>query len=489
MKKDEKDMFVKETRIGNLSWPFIRHKILISKPSNKDVFEWLFLSLVLLTNANNNREKETCGSSVINEVKFLMKTEFNGLIDNQTVDRVAENVSKKYVRDSSLTKEALLYSSEFETVFTDDFEIRYIFQDSLTKEILPWFYSEEGLIDTDLPRTDRKTEIISIESLNESLKDVDLSNKAVMNASRQYRNIRRFGRRGSGYEEYDNIEDVNDVPLETDSGDIKFSSRVLETDVEYLNVPVDLVNNKICLRSPFIEATNYWMEGIYVKARNVCKKFDDYAKKHFDIHIKNEDEKRKIIRTYEESGGKSPISDDLSELYRLIEGYDDDELRLVVFNMDGFYRIKDRTFFLNCGFLLEMIVFKINYAGKTIFTNRKMGYNRYCERLMEKLGDAEGYYPLLKDEMYYRWKKRMKYDDWNKKFAFKPDLVEVILETDMTQSPLFKKKSISNMTYMYKLRNMVAHNDVKSRYLKPEKKHIEYMEDIIRLFNDVYGRA
>ena len=154
-------------KVCTIAWPFVRYEALIPEQIKGDLFVWLYLSLFTYKNEQNNLAKNSYSLAVKEEVKKILADKFGKIIDAQTLDKIIANAEKDYVvmddERSSLKAEVFGFLETYEELFSDKLQLRYIFQDGITGEVVPDFSDsfdldkkEAGKKDVDKKFTENK---------------------------------------------------------------------------------------------------------------------------------------------------------------------------------------------------------------------------------------------------------------------------------------------------------------------------------------------
>jgi hypothetical protein len=142
-------------RLNEISvfWPFAKYDVLIPKEIQTDVFVWLFLSLVMYENDIGHKDRLSFGQESIDGARALIRSKFGSTIDHETLAKIEGNVRKGFVvtaKDQGgksgeyLKDESLTFVDTFQDLFSDLVQVKPLYQDLVTGEVLPYF-SEYGI--------------------------------------------------------------------------------------------------------------------------------------------------------------------------------------------------------------------------------------------------------------------------------------------------------------------------------------------------------
>ena len=461
--------------VGKLVWPFFRYKALIPEQIGGDLFVWLYLSLVIFDNQGRNLPDNNYDDEVKQNVQKILNEKFSAVIDAQTMEKIINNAERDFVvkvtnksggKSLQLKDDTFSFINTYENLFSDKLDVKYIYQDAITGEVLPFFGDTSGLEDS---RDDS-------EFIKPRPGVKEPSKKAVKKAYEQYIKIKK-------HNEADPIDEIEFVDeyfdedeqtyLDDDVEEITFNEEKKELkslrnynvvflkdqkSLFNLDVPLYVMDNEIVARSPFEKNTNQWMDKCLKKGRNISDDLDGKLKDVESVCIVEE----KKIESFIE-GHKKDFASSLKvfqTLYRMIDGLNDNRLRDYVIKLDSMFTQQNELFYFYCGKYLERLVKKINYNKSDANIRSNTDYETFCRELDSKLQYKNVEYNFVKSiNIYNDWKK--KYTRWvGREFAsFKADVADILLRTDITNSQLLYPSFIDDLFNLYSLRSTVDHDD------------------------------
>ena len=143
--------------VDNIVWPFYRYSALIPKQIGADLFVWLYLSLVILQNQQKGLQKDSYTDEVKKEVELIMLEKFSSVIDGQTFDKIRANAERDFTVSTRLKEETFSFVDTYESLFSDKLDVKYIYQDAITGEVVPFFGDTAHIDDSDRRENSLKT--------------------------------------------------------------------------------------------------------------------------------------------------------------------------------------------------------------------------------------------------------------------------------------------------------------------------------------------
>jgi len=129
--------------------------------------------------------------------------------------------------------------------------------------------------------------------------------------------------------------------------------------------------------------------------------------------------------------------------------------------LDSKFNEGDIECYLYEGKILEYIVNKIQYSNKsTAVQRRNTNFQAFCSEIDHKCKD--------KGIKYQKLKSKHIYDDWTKKYtrkdgkeykAFKADVTDIVLRTDLINSNNMYNSFIEDLFWVYSLRSRTVHDN------------------------------
>ena len=461
--------------VGKLVCPFFRYKALIPEQIGGDLFVWLYLSLVIFDNQGRNLPNNNYDDEVKQNVQKILNEKFSAVIDAQTMEKIINNAERDFVvkvtnksggKSLQLRDDTFSFINTYENLFSDKLDVKYIYQDAITGEVLPFFGDTSGLEDS---RDDS-------EFIKPRPGVKEPSKKAVKKAYEQYIKIKK-------HNEADPIEEIEFVDeyfdedeqtyLDDDVEEITFNEekKELKSLKNYnvvflkdqkslfnLDVPLYVMDNEIVARSPFEKYTNQWMDKCLKKGRNISVDLDEKLKDVESVCIVEE----KKIENFIE-GHKNDFASSLKvfqTLYRMIDGINDGKLREYVINLDSMFTQKNELFYFYCGKYLERLLKKINYNKSDANIRSNTDYEAFCRELDSKLQYKNVEYNFVKSiNIFNDWKKKYTRRDGREFASFKADVADILLRTDIADSQLLYPSIIDDLFNLYSLRSTVDHDD------------------------------
>ena len=187
--------------VEKIIWPFYRYSALIPEQIGGDLFVWLYLSLIAYNNQGKGLVQTNYSDDVKQDVQKILNEKFSAVIDGQTLEKIITNAEKDFVEeirtaDGSKARQLKHYTfsiiDTYENLFSDKLDVKYIYQDAITGEVLPFFGDTSGI--EDARNTDGRITVRS------GIKEP--SKKAVKKAYEQYMKIKKH----NGFEEIQEIE-------------------------------------------------------------------------------------------------------------------------------------------------------------------------------------------------------------------------------------------------------------------------------------------
>ena len=135
--------------VDNIVWPFYRYSALIPKQIGADLFVWLYLSLVVLQNQQKGLPRDSYTVDVQNNVEVIFQDKFSSVIDKTTFNKIKANAEDDFTVATKLKEETFSFIDTYESLFSDKLEVKYIYQDAITGEVVPFFGDTAHIDDSD----------------------------------------------------------------------------------------------------------------------------------------------------------------------------------------------------------------------------------------------------------------------------------------------------------------------------------------------------
>ena len=468
--------------IGSIVWPFYRYDVLMPMQEETDLFQWLYLSLIVYQNEEMKKDKNNYDASVAAEARRIIKVKFAGLLDDAMLDNIiafAEASSVLYDKATNkqiLKEDTFSFLETYQNLFTEQVTVQRVFQDAMCGDVVPCFKEMDYLRDA---TRDGK---LVLKSISKQMPTREQIRKALL-----YFNKARKSSMDEIIEidEYEDIVDEDaevdftpftleaetEVPVQKQKPVDGFSVYFIEnTKCEFLlEVPVYSNGIEVFVDSPFDpELTTKWMNKRLKQARAVCAELDEYiseAEKGFVSKKEPEELPEYIYR--------KGVADQLtkcSELYRLIEHLPQEynDLKKIVVEIDKYFVAKNESYFNKVGKFLECLLAPLaDHSDKE--DRQYFDYEQYCSEIENtclRLGVV--YRPLISRNIFDAWLKAWEH--------FKADVANLFLSNSrMRGNKQAYPEFIQDAFNLYDKRSQGSHY----------KKAINYVyddEDIEKLF-------
>ena len=475
--------------VGKLIWPFFRYKALIPEQIGCDLFVWLYLSLVIFDNQNRNLPENNYDDEVKHNVQKILIEKFSAVIDSQTMEKIINNAESDFVikainksggKSLQLKDDTFSFVNTYEYLFSDKLDVKYIYQDAITGEVLPFFGDTSWVEDS---RED------GLEFINPRPGIKEPSKKAVKKAYEQYIKIKKHNE-----EPIDDIEFVDEyfdedeqTFLDDDEKEISFNEEKQELkslknynviflydqkSLFRLDVPLYIMDNELVAKSPFENNTNQWMDKCLKKGRNIFDELDIKIRNFENVYIVEE----KKIEDFIE-GNKKDFAFNLKvcqTLYRMVDELNDNKLRKYVIELDSMFVQQNELFYFHCGKYLERILKKINYNKSDANIRNNTDYETFCREIDNKFQNKNIDYNFVKSKNIFNdWKKKFTRRDGLEYSSFKADVTDILLRTEITNNPLMYPSFINDLFNLYSLRSRVDHDDDSSRNITIKQDEVD----------------
>ena len=495
--------------VRKLHWPFYRYKLLLPKEIKKDTFQWLYLSLVRYYNLLKKKEQYSYDKDSCLLATTLIRDKFSKIINNQTLDKIVFSVENRFIsKDTSgkpcMNQSALVLLDTYQDLFSDQMEIRYVFQDAVTGEIAPRFYEQAELGSIGLQDRYDGNDLI------QHLRTKTPTDSSIKKAYARFIQLKKYNPEIVDIEDEEETSESKieeeaivdeDAPVffedefNDDMGETEHYtskqldslrlSRILPIDdrVRFtFIVDVEIRENRPFLISPFGNYTNYWMTSCFNKGRN---QYDELST------IYNELKEKLVPEETIDRFLESPIDSILQklpntgELYLIVDTLGDRLLRETVRYIEEFYQRKSPLFYSQCGKLLDRLVRLIDYPEKSTAETRLDSTFEWFTKLIQIRFEGKfDYRKMLNEDIYNNWRK--KYDYRYESFNFKSDLIDMLLFTDIRDiESLFYHDVINDIFDLFNLRNSDSHGNDFIRNNPVEKKYLDHLETAVRIITRI----
>lgn len=476
--------------VDNIVWPFYRYCALIPKQIGADLFVWLYLSLVILQNQQKGLQKDSYTDDVKKEVEIVMLEKFASVIDSQTFDKIRANAERDFTVSTRLKEETFSFVDTYESLFSDKLDVKYVYQDAITGEVVPFFGDTAHIDNSDRRENSLKTR----SGIKEPPK------VAVKRAYEHYMRLKKYSSDSEAVEiqaEFDELffdEDAQtfiDGDLETFEEKVEVAEQkslrdynvifLKDSKVLYdVDIPVFVRANELMLKSPFDRITDQWFNRCAVKAQNVSEDVADLFKALRQQYIVAE---RRICEFMETK--KSDFASTLKHcdvIYRMIDTLNDDELRKDVVCLEQSFNAKQIVAYYYVGRILDTLVRDhIEYTERTMEIDRlATTYDRFCLELDAKCQYRNIRYDSLKRKgVFSNWQSRKDVRaDGKKNASFKADIADIVLKTDFIASEAMYPSFFSDLFKLYDDRSKADHAD---RAAKVDPLMIQNLEKALKV--------
>lgn len=452
--------------VDTITWPFYRYSALIPESIGGDMFVWLYLSLVVFTNETKGLIRNTYTEAVKTEVSDILRSKFAAVIDEQTLEKIIRNAEDKFIKKTTITEDTFSFLDTYENLFSDKLEVKYVYQDAISGEVVP-FYGDTSFLED----SQNQTRI----SIRAGIKEP--SKKSVQNSYKQYIRLKRFNSKEDEVEieledEYVDEDEQTFFCQETETQTFEVEKEEPKSLRNYnviflknqralfnLDVPLIIQDNSLIVKSPFGCLTDQWMNKSMKKGRNVSQELDAIIGDYETTYLIN----NKKIETFIE-GHKYDFASSLkycSTLYRIIDVLNDNRMREYIIKLESMYSEQNELFYFYCGKILDRLVRLIVYKGKTpSFQRRQTTYDGFCSEIDYALGNTSiTYYFLKTKNIYDNWRKKGDRKDGKEFISFKADLTDIMLRTDLKKSPIMYPLFLQDTFNLYSKRSKVDHDD------------------------------
>ena len=454
-------------KVGDLIWPFTRFDAVIPNQIEGDLFIWLFISLVVYVNDTKGLDKHNYSDDVKIEAKILINEKFSNIIDSQTLEKIVANAEKDFIVDDSIKEDTFSFLDTFKNLFSESCEIRRVYQDSITGEVLPFFGDTAHVEDVRFDKEDPK--------VLAPLKNKEPSSRAVKKAYDTYFRLKKFNVVSqeteveledefydedeqtfldNGADEFTFVEEERKEKKSLKGADV---IPVQNSKVE-LRIPVEVYikDNALSVRSPFSKLTDNWLNKCLLKGRNISSDMDAKLRLLEQQYCVEE----RKIQSYIESH-RIDFASTLKHcqtLYRMVDSLNDDKMRKNVVELDARFSVGDIFCYINAGKILEGIVNRISYDKTNAEDRSETDFARFCAELDNKCQDTPVKYQFLKSHnIYDEWKKKYSRRNGKEFMSFKADLTDIILKTDLIKKKNMYNDFLDEIFNLYDLRNATAH--------------------------------
>ncbi len=480
-------------KVAEVKWPFYRYDVLMPEQVRSDLFVWLYLSIVVLKNKEAKKAKDSYALSETEQAKKVLAEKFSSVIDTTTLDRIIINAEHGFVSSTdpshgivskTIKADAFEFLSTFENMFSEQVQIKRIFKDGVTGEVVPFFGDTDSIEDwrADLdcispisksrPKKSQIIRALKIYAKNQ--------NSEMVNAPNYIDEDEQFVDPDEEVEfsinEGGSLEEVSAQKPQSRS---RFNLIYLEnTECLFrLKVEIYVKDNKFWVTTPFDREVTYsWFNKQFGLARK-SGQASDLATLMADLEqnyivpeiVLTDDVLRKDISRQLNSCGT---------IYRLIEHTGNNDLKRILIKVDGLFHSRSEDYFNNLGHYLECLVEPLKDYSNTA-QRVSYDYRQFCQEIeaaCQKLG-VDGS-KLFNKDVYNNWQKA-----WDNFKADVANLFFVIKNLNSCKSLYFD--FISDMVSLYGKRSDGSHYK-KDKKLQFSKDQIDKLEKITKVIVDLY---
>ena len=446
-------------KVAELKWPFFRYDVLMAEYLPSDLFVWLYISIVVLKNHETKKEKNSYAISEIEQSKKLLMERFNSIIDNTILERIVLNAERNFVSSSensigfvsnTIKDEAFEFLSTFGRILSEKVEIRRVFKDGITGEVVPFFGNSEtienwgGELKALNPLSKKRPNKLQI------IKAFEIYRKNKNNNLLSYPIQDEVGLLNNTNNELESQNQkptkTNNIILSTQIENSKFNPIYLENSecMFHLKVEVYVKDNKFLVTTPFEKNfTQLWFSKQFELAlrsgqsNELSTLINDLEKVHIVQEIKSETESfpRRISQQLHVCG----------TLYKLIENTKNNDLKKIIFSLDDLFLSNSDYYFSMIGIFLECLISPLKEKPNSLNRN-SYDYRLFCKEIeawTQKL-KIDGK-KLLNDELHRNWQKGSQ--------NFKADLANLFFNHKLSNSKFLYFDFINDAFSLFNIRN------------------------------------
>ncbi len=447
--------------VGSVRWPFFRYDVLMPPQNENDMFEWLYLSIIVNQNEINKKDTFSYDDTETQSAMKLIKNKFSKVIDDEIFSKIKKKTEEDFVKNNRLTYETTSFLSTFESLFSNDLEVYHVFQDGVTGDVLPNFS------DLDYIKDSAENSVIQIEDSNPNQPTVSQIRKAI----HRYNRLKEETIPEEIIEETEAIIDPDEeVDFEPESSfegsgnsnlGVTTQKRSHNFRVIYLDgtktkysvlVNLFVENNEINVEPPFNdELSRCWMTRRMKnaiqsgKSRTLCDYYNELCRK-YTVQKSDPDV------TYWQYT-KLDIASQLKYFgpcMRLIAIIKNDDLKKLLIKLDDYLVAKSEPYYNTIGQYIECLVAPLVVSSHN--TRRESyTFEDYCLELTsvcKLIGINER--PLISNNIFNSWK-----NGWKN---LKADLAEILMSNDrITKNTQYYQRFLNDIFDLYNKRSQGSH--------------------------------
>lgn len=473
--------------VGSFIWPFVRYDVLMPQQIRTDLFEWLYLSLVVHQNEQRGLDKKSYTKEVKDDVRHTIKQRFSSLLDDTIIDNIILTAEKEFtVKDDMRhgSREYLIdatfgFLDTYEDLFSSQVTVQRVFQDGICGDVVPCF--KEDMFVKDVKKNDNceLRLLVKDKPTQEQIKKAYLLFNRLRTVSSNQDDAltetEEFYDEDAEVDFAPEVQDFASEDVEEKSGvKTDFSTHFIDNSrCEFkLEISVYSDGDKLYIDTPFdSDITLKWMNKRLPQARSVCEELDKYLKGLESKYLTTKAEKTDDPLQFVYRKGVAEQMTKCGNIYRLIEHlpaqYDD--LKKLLIDIDKQFASKHKSYFNSLGTYLECLLSQ--FVDRTdIATRQYYDYNQYCtaiDYICKQLGVSDR--PFLSENIFKSWQK-----GW---IHFKADLASIFLaNVKMRSNAKMYSTFVQDIFDLYDIRNEGSH-------YKPGITYSYEDSDITKLFN------
>lgn len=476
-------------QVGTVVWPFYRYSALIPKQIGADLFVWLYLSLIIQQNQMNGLAKDCYTEEIKRNVETLILGKFSSVIDRQTFEKIRANAERDFTVATHLKEETFSFVDTYENLFSDKLDVRYIYQDAITGEVVPFFGDSSHIEESD-----------SYENSLKNRPGIPTPHKLfVRKAYEHYMRLKMFSAESEAEEiqealdlfydedaqtffddEFDMFEEEEAKPEQKSLKNYNVifleNSRVLLD----LAVPVFVRGNELLFRSPFDRMTDQWFNRCVLKAKNVFEEAENLIKELSQKYLIPRHEISEYIEARRADFASNLQYCDV--IYRLLEPLNDSQLMRDVISLEESWKTQNMVACYHLGRILDALVRDhIHCEPKTSEEERKeTEYEEFCLELDARCqGENVDISPLKRKAVWRNWREK-KVNAPKQFVSFKADIADIVLRTNLLYSDVIYPSFFEDLFVLYDSRSKADHAD-RTAMLDPDM--IKKLEKTLKVLN------
>ncbi len=473
--------------VGQFTWPFFRYDVLMPEQVKTDLFEWLYLSLVVQQNEQRQMARNSYEDTVKYDVRRVLKEKFSSLLDDATIDNIIATTEKEFVLEKEgrafsgkyLKDDTFPFLDTYEDLFSSQVTVQRVYQDAICGAVVPCFSDEQ-------PKEERNVEF----SLQPAKNLGKPTQTQIANAYKLYNKLNSLGVKQEEIIEEEEYEvdpdaEVDFQPQFPEEGSFeqvsqldnrKFSAHFIENSRCRFDLAIGVYadDTRLYIDTPFnVNTTEAWLNKQLKKARSLCAELDSYLTELETAHVslKTAEELGQTADAYVYSKGVADQLSKCGDIYRMIEYLPEDfkDLKKLLIVIDKHFVSKYDDYFNKVGKYLECLIRPfIDHSDKE--DRQYFDYQQYCDEITYICNQrGVNARPLMSENIFGNWQKA-----WD---HFKADVANLFISnTKMRSNTKLYPSFIQDIFKLYDTRSDGSH-------YKPNVT-LQYNEsDIEKLYN------